>query len=59
MITTDNSANVAKVIVNELELPYFSCEGHMLRLKIGKAFRLGQVDRILGKVKSSSLLEIQ
>lgn len=51
MITTDNAANITNAVVNELELPHFGCVGHVLQLSIGKAFKLSQVDRVLGKVK--------
>ena len=51
MITTDNAANITNAAVNELELPHFGCVGHILQLSIGKAFKLSQVDRALGKVK--------
>ena len=50
MITTDNAANIRNAIVNELELPYFGCVGHIFQLSFRKAFRLSQVDRVVGKV---------
>ena len=51
MITTDNAANISNAVVKELKLPHFGCVGHVLQLSIGKAFKLGPVDRVLGKVK--------
>ena len=51
MITTDNAVNITNAVVNELKLPHFGCMRHVLQLSIGKAFKLGPVDRILGKVK--------
>ena len=51
MITTDNAANITNAVVNELKLPHFGCVDHVLQLSIGKAFKLGPVDCILGKVK--------
>ena len=52
-ITTDNAADITNAVVNELKLPHFGCVGHVLQLSIGKAFKLGPVDRVLGKVKRS------
>ena len=46
MITTDNAANT-NAVVNELKLPHFDSVGHVLQLSIGKAFKLGPVDRVL------------
>ena len=51
MITTDNAANITNAVVNELKLPHFGCVGHVLQLSIGKAFKLGSVDHVLGKFK--------
>ena len=51
MITTDNAANISNAVVKESKLPHFGCVGHVLQLSIGKAFKLGHVDRVLGKVK--------
>ena len=51
MITTDNAANISNAVVKELKLPHFGCVGHVLQLSIGKAFKLGPVDCVLGKVK--------
>jgi len=51
MVTTDNAANITNAVVDELELPHFGCVGHILQLSIGKAFRLSQIDCVLGKVK--------
>ena len=51
MITTDNAANISNAVVKELKLPHFGCEGHVLQLSIGKAFQLGPVDCVLGKLK--------
>ena len=51
MITTDNIANITNAVINELKLLHFSCVGHVLQLSIGKAFKSGPVDRVLGKLK--------